>query len=319
MNNEFFVLIGSSVLAAILLPIIINVLYRMNIRDVSNVKHKDGILDNKVFVSLLGGKTGTPKGGGLVWLVLFPLISYILFGNNPINLTLIAITIVYGLIGIIDDSKIIAPGRYNFTTDHLIRRAKFLVELGIGLVFSHLLITHLNLSNSIFNYVFITFLFTSYTNAFNINDGLDGLLSGQSIWVFTGLLILTIIQNQPTVAMYSAVMIGILMVFLYFNINPARVFMGDVGSMSLGVIALTLAIISNNLLPFIIMTIPSIVSAGSSLIQIMSMKFFKKKFFKIAPFHHHLQAMGWSETKVVERYWLAQTFFVFLALAVSTL
>ncbi|MBI2356453.1 hypothetical protein HYV12_00125 [Candidatus Dojkabacteria bacterium] len=302
-----------------MMPFIINFLYRMNLKDVSNVKHKDGILDNSVFVKLYSGKTGTPKGGGILWIILFPLISLFLFGTNSINLILIAITLIYGLIGLIDDSKIITKKNYTFKVDHMIRRIKFIVEIGIGLLFSHLLIYKLNLSNSLFNYAFLTLLFTSYTNAFNTNDGLDGLLTGQTIWIFTGMLILTILQDQPTVAIYYGIMIGILIVFLYFNINPARVFMGDAGSMSLGVIALALAIISNNLLPFIIMTVPTIITIASSLIQILSMKYLKRKIFRIAPIHHHFQALGWSETKVTERYWLAQIFFVFLALAINTL
>ncbi|KKR06160.1 MAG: Phospho-N-acetylmuramoyl-pentapeptide-transferase [candidate division WS6 bacterium GW2011_GWF2_39_15] len=315
MKNEFIVLIGSSVIAALILPFLINILYRLNIRDRGNIRKKDGKLDNKVFVEILGGKAGTPKGGGIIWLILFPVISFFLFGTVPLNLILIAITLVYGLIGLLDDSKKIS----GFKLDHLVRKVKFVVEVGIGVLFSHLLITNLNLSNSLFNYAFITFLFTSYTNAFNINDGLDGLLTGQTIWMFTGMLILTMLQHQNTVAMYYAIMIGILIVFLYFNINPARIFMGDVGSMSLGVIALALAVASNNLLPFIIMTVPSILTIISSLIQMLSIKFLGKKVFKIAPLHHHFQALGWNETKVTERYWLAQIFFVFLALAVSTL
>jgi len=314
-KNEFIVLIGSSVIAALILPFLINILYRLNIRDRGNIRKKDGKLDNKVFVEILGGKAGTPKGGGIIWLILFPVISFFLFGTVPLNLILIAITLVYGLIGLLDDSKKIS----GFKLDHLVRKVKFVVEVGIGVLFSHLLITNLNLSNSLFNYAFITFLFTSYTNAFNINDGLDGLLTGQTIWMFTGMLILTMLQHQNTVAMYYAIMIGILIVFLYFNINPARIFMGDVGSMSLGVIALALAVASNNLLPFIIMTVPSILTIISSLIQMLSIKFLGKKVFKIAPLHHHFQALGWNETKVTERYWLAQIFFVFLALAVSTL
>lgn len=319
MQNPFLILIISAFVSAVVLPLIINFLYRLNLKDVSNVKMKDGILDNSVYVKLQGGKTGTPKGGGALWVILFPIISTVIFGFTPLNMVLSALAVVYGIIGIVDDSKVIKQGSSSFKKDHMLRRIKFILETAIGVVFSHLLITTLGLSQSLFNYAFITFLFTSYTNAFNINDGLDGLLTGQAVWIFTGMLILTILQNQTTAGIYYAILIGILIVFLYFNINPARVFMGDIGSMSLGVLALALAIVSNNLLAFIIMTVPSIVTIASSLIQILSIKYLNRKIFKIAPLHHHLQAMGWSETKVVERYWLAQIFFVFLAIAVSTL
>ncbi len=319
MKETFLLLIGSTVISAIILPLIINFLYRMNIRDVSNIKSKDGILDNKVYVQLQGGKTGTPKGGGILWVILFPIISIFALGLTPLNLLIVSIAIVYGIIGMLDDSKKVSKSNDHFKRDHMLRRVKFITEVLIGLLFSHLLITTLDLTNSLINYAFLAFLFTSYTNAFNINDGLDGLLTGQTIWIFTGMLILAIMQNQTNLSMYFAIMIGILIVFLYFNINPARVFMGDVGSMSLGVISLTLAIVTNNILPFIIMTIPSIITIASSLIQMLSIKYLQKKIFKIAPLHHHFQAMGWSETKVTERYWLAQIFFVFLAIAVSTL
>src|SRR5690606_6122693 len=121
-----------------------------------------------------------------------------IFGFTPLNMVLSALAVVYGIIGIVDDSKVITQGSSSFKKDHMLRRIKFILETAIGVVFSHLLITTLGLSQSLFNYTFITFLFTSYTNAFNINDGLDGLLTGQAVWIFTGMLILTILQNQTT-------------------------------------------------------------------------------------------------------------------------
>ena len=315
--NPFTVLILSSVIAAFLMPIIIGLLYKLNVK-MHVLTHKDDNMDNKVFLQLHGAKNGTPKAGGLIWIILFPIISFFVFGNTPLNWILIIFTLLVGIFGLIDDIM----GKYikSFAVDKMIRNSKFLVELTIGSLLSYLLIKNFNLPfPMILTFPAIVFLFVSYTNAFNINDGLDGLLTGQVIWIFTGLLILTIMQGNSTVSMYCAIMLGILIVFLYFNINPARVFMGDSGSTSLGVIALILAIASNNFLPFVIMTIPSIITVASSAIQIISIKYFKRKVFKIAPLHHHFEAMGWSETKVTERYWLAQTFFVFLAIAISTL
>jgi phospho-N-acetylmuramoyl-pentapeptide-transferase len=164
--------------------------------------------------------------------------------------------------------------------------------------------------------LFLSIVFISFINAFNINDGLDGLMTGQAIWIFTGMLILTLISNQTDFSLYYGILVGSLIAFLYFNIHPARVFMGDVGSTTLGVLGFVLAVASDNLWPFIVMSIPSILITASSLIQIFSLKFFKRKVFRIAPLHHHFQAIGWEETKVTQRFWLFQMFCVFLALAI---
>jgi phospho-N-acetylmuramoyl-pentapeptide-transferase len=309
--NPFQVLVVSTVLSAALLPILIGILYKLNFKDFL-AKKENKEKDNKVFVQLQGHKVGTPKSGGLVWVIVFPIISFYLFGDTLLNRILIIPMLLVGFIGLIDDSQKIL----NFRWDSILRVGKMILFLLIAAGTSINLMQFIGVFYSLITLGFLTIVFISYINAFNINDGLDGLMTGQAIWIFTGMLILTLLQDQNTYPIYYSILVGSLIAFLYFNVHPARVFMGDVGSTSLGALGFTLAVASGNLWAFVVMSIPSIVIAASSLIQIFSLKFLNRKIFRIAPLHHHFQAIGWEETKVTQRFWIFQMFCVFLSLAI---
>lgn len=311
MINPFIITIASIILSASLLPFLINFLYKLNFKDfVAKKKNKEK--DNKVFVQLQGHKVGTPKSGGLIWVIIFPILTFYLFGDTMLNMLLTMTIFVVGLIGLIDDSQKIL----NFRWDSSLRIIKSILFLLISLIVTAVLIYLTPITLNWLTLLFLALVFISYINAFNINDGLDGLMTGQAVWIFTGMLILTLIQGQRSFTYYYSILVGSLIAFLYFNIHPARVFMGDVGSTTLGAIGFILAVASGNLWAFIVMSLPSILITASSLIQILSLKFLKRKIFLIAPIHHHFQAIGWEETKVTERFWIFQMFCVFLSLAI---
>lgn len=163
------------------------------------------------------------------------------------------------------------------------------------------------------------FVVTATANAVNISDGLDGLAGGLLALSFAAFGVIALLQNQLILAGFCFTVIGSLFSYLWFNIYPARFFMGDVGSFAYGVTLGVVAILTNSLLLLPIIGILFVVEAGSSLIQIVSKKFFKRKVFISAPIHHHLEANGWPEAKVTMRFWLigcfAATFGVMLALA----
>ena len=148
------------------------------------------------------------------------------------------------------------------------------------------------------------FVVTSTANAVNISDGLDGLAGGLLMIAFGAFGLIAFLQGQLLLAAFCFTVIGALLSYLWFNIFPARFFMGDVGSFAWGVTLGVVAMLTNTLLLLPVIGLIFVVEAGSSLIQIVSKKFFKRKVFISAPIHHHLEAIGWPETKVTMRFWV---------------
>ena len=141
-------------------------------------------------------------------------------------------------------------------------------------------------------------------NAVNISDGLDGLAGGLAAIAFGGFGIIALLQGTPLIAGFCFTVVGALLSYLWFNIYPARFFMGDVGSFALGTSLGVVAMLTNTLFLLPVIGIVFVIEAGSSLIQIFSKKVFKKKVFISAPIHHHLEATGWPETKITMRFWV---------------
>jgi phospho-N-acetylmuramoyl-pentapeptide-transferase len=150
-------------------------------------------------------------------------------------------------------------------------------------------------------------------------DGLDGLMVGSFMIILTGLLFILILQGSTTFIPYIAILFGILIVDLYFNIHPARFWNGGPGAMPLGFATFYIALQTDNLIPYFLMTSVIWLDMSSSAIQILSFKIRKKRVFKIAPYHHHLQAIGWEHTKVVMRIWLIVAVTTILGVYASTI
>ena len=141
-------------------------------------------------------------------------------------------------------------------------------------------------------------------NAVNISDGLDGLAGGLLAISFSTFGVIALLQGNSMMAGFCFTVVGALLSYLWFNIHPARFFMGDVGSFAFGVALGVVAMLTDTLLLLPVIGLVFVMEAGSSLIQILSKKFFKKKIFISAPVHHHLEAIGWPETKVTMRFWV---------------
>ena len=150
-----------------------------------------------------------------------------------------------------------------------------------------------------------TVLFTvSMINVVNLIDGLDGLAGGLLAISFSAFGVIALLQGNSLLAGFCFTVVGALLSYLWFNIYPARFFMGDVGSFAFGVSLGVVAMLTDSLLLLPVIGLLFVVEAGSSLIQIASKKFFGKKIFLSAPIHHHLEAIGWPETKVTMRFWV---------------
>lgn len=153
-------------------------------------------------------------------------------------------------------------------------------------------------------------------NAVNISDGLDGLAGGLLTISFGTFGIIALIQGQIYLAGFCFTVVGALMSYLWFNIYPARFFMGDVGSFAFGTALGVVAMLTNAIFLLPIIGILFVIEAGSSLLQIISKKLFHKKIFQSAPLHHHLEATGWPETKVTMRFWVIACVAAFVGLLV---
>lgn len=148
------------------------------------------------------------------------------------------------------------------------------------------------------------FVVVAAGNAVNISDGLDGLAGGLAAIAFGSFGIIALLQGSPMIAGFCFTVMGALLSYLWFNIYPARFFMGDVGSFALGTSLGVVAMLTDTLFLLPVIGIVFVAEAGSSLIQIFSKKVFKRKVFISAPIHHHLEATGWPETKITMRFWV---------------
>ena len=162
------------------------------------------------------------------------------------------------------------------------------------------------------------FIFIIVASAFSANetDGLDGLLGGVSLFAFFALTVVAFTLGRYDLAAFGGVTIGALLAFLWFNIYPAKFFMGDTGSMSLGITIGVIAMLTNTVLLLPFFAIILVAESLSVIIQLTSRNFFKKKVFLSTPVHHHFEALGWPESQVTMRFWIASAVFVALGLVI---
>jgi len=163
------------------------------------------------------------------------------------------------------------------------------------------------------------FVFILVATAFSVNeaDGLDGLAGGIVLAAFASYGTIAFVQENYNMAAFCGVISGALLSFLWFNINPARFFMGDTGAMSLGIVLGIVAMLTGYPLLLPIIGFLLLLESSSVIIQILSKKFRHKKVFLSAPIHHHFEAQGWPETKIVMRFWVIAGVFAVLGLIIA--
>ena len=266
-------------------------------------------------------KNGTPTLGGFIFIIPTILALIFLYFRNSIDIThnlviLIIVFLSYAALGFVDDFLKI---KYK-NNKGLKISTKFFFQLLIAIVFfyifirsggeANLKITSLGLDIPLgWGYgLFILFLLVGTSNAVNITDGLDGLAGGLSAIAFLAFGLLswntTWMQGNQEMAIFCFVLVGSLLGFLLFNSHPAKVFMGDMGSLALGGALATIAILTRHELSLPLIGGVFVVETLSSMIQIISIRKFHKKVFKMAPLHHHFEQLGWSEQDIVKVFWV---------------
>ncbi len=276
-------------------------------------------------------KAGVPVGGGLLVIgivsILFALLMPLVkkFGvditsnykdiQSEVNILFFTF-LSFGVLGLYDDIKKF----FKFQTSGffgLRMKHKLLFQIILATIIAWML--YYNLGISILHIPFIgtfhlgilyvpfaTFTIVAFANAVNITDGLDGLASGALMISLFGLWFLSSKILDVPLAIFLALLIGSLISFLYFNVFPARIFMGDVGSLAFGATLAVIGLLLGKTIALIVIGFIFVFEITTSLIQLVSKKFFKKKIFPAAPFHLSLQRYGWEEPKIVQRAWLVQ-------------
>ena len=322
-------LLFSFLLTSILVVPFINLLYKLKFQ---RQKQKTTDFQNKrttIFDKFHNQKSGTPVGGGLLviasvsllFLIILPLLkltNIYISSNYSISheITIIFFTFIsFGVLGLYDDIfKFFGFKKTGFFGLRMIH--KFILQIIISLIISLMIYFQLKI-----DFIYLPFfgaiklgiffipvsiiIIAGFANFFNITDGLDGLSCGLLMIALFSFWILASTSLDTVISTFLGLWIGSLIAFLYFNVYPARIWLGDVGSLSFGATIAVIALLLGKIVPLIIVGMPFIIEGLSSAIQLFSKKYFHKKIFPAAPLHLTLQNYGWEEPKIVFRAWLA--------------
>ena len=285
-----------------------------------------------VYVENHQKKSGTPTMGGLIFIIPTIVTILILLFTKKIEfsvnlLIVLFVFISYSMIGFLDDYISIKKKR----NEGLTQTQKLLFQFVVALVFyllyslytdskSVLEITALGIKWNLgwFYGVFILFLLVGSSNAVNLTDGLDGLAGGLSAISFLAFGLISWgsywIQGYQDMGIFCFVLVGSLIGFLVYNTNPAKVFMGDTGSLTLGATLATIAILTSHELSLAVIGGVFVIETLTVIIQVISVKFFHKRVFLMAPIHHQFERLGWRESDIVKLFWIVGLILALLAL-----
>ena len=259
--------------------------------------------------------------GGVIFIFPVILSLILLYFRNSIGVSynliiLVFVFLAYGVLGFADDYlKIKCKNNSGISIV-----TKFLIQMVIALVFFYLYLKSGGNSTLTLSFarisinlgwtfgLFILFLLVGTSNAVNITDGLDGLCGGLSAIAFLAYGIIAWncgwLEGYQEISIFCFLLVGALLGFLIFNSHPARVFMGDLGSLSLGGALATIAILTKHEFSLAIIGGVFVIETLSSLIQIIAIRKFDKKIFKKAPLHHHFEELGWAEQDIIKLFWV---------------
>jgi phospho-N-acetylmuramoyl-pentapeptide-transferase len=278
-------------------------------------------------------KMGTPTMGGVMFILPIVLLTGLLNAASLIGLNVLGRSVLvpllvmlsYALLGAIDDWEGIRGPRRGLG---MRARTKFLFQvlLAIGVAFALKYILDVpelywppvegSIELGPLYLPIAVFIIVGLSNAVNFTDGLDGLAGLISATAFAAYGAIALMQGQVFLARFCFTVVGALFGFLWFNVHPAQLIMGDAGSLPLGATLAVVALMTGQWLLLPLIAIIPVSEAVSVVIQILYFRITKgKRFFKMAPLHHHFELLGWSETQVVQRFWLVGLLFALLGIA----
>ena len=274
-------------------------------------------------------KTGTPTMGGLVFVIVPVLVLLIVMPSAFLDVKIQIVILSYlgySLIGFVDDFLIVVKKN----NDGLSASMKFLMQTVLAIIIfmmyrgvasTSVLIPLLNieLDLGIFYFFLIMIMFTAESNAVNLTDGLDGLSSGCMIIALAPFILFAIVQNEIGLAVFLMAVLGSLLGFLKNNFFPAKIFMGDTGSLALGGLLAACAMVLKKEILLVIIGGIFVMETVSVVLQVTSFKLTRKRIFRMAPLHHHFELGGMNEKNVVFMFWTIELVFAILGYILGVL
>lgn len=312
LTKMFWLTALSFVIALIWTPLFTDFLYKNKL----GKRIRQTGLDEKktpIFYKYHKNKENTPTMGGLLIWVTTAIITVLFnLSRSGTWLPLFAL-VASGIIGAIDDLlniRGIGPNRGGLAFKYKFFLYLFIAIVGAWWFFSKLGwdVFHLpgfgDIGLGLWYIPIFVFVIVGVAFSVNETDGLDGLAGGTLAIAYSAYGIISLAEGKTALAAFCGTIIGALLAFLWFNIYPARFFMGDTGAMALGTTLGVIAFLTNSVAVLPIIGFVFVIEALSVIIQIFSKKFFHKKVFLSAPIHHHLEALGWPESKITMRFWV---------------
>jgi phospho-N-acetylmuramoyl-pentapeptide-transferase len=332
MERLLGLILASFSITAILIVPFIDFLYRVKLRRAKQATRDMFNKRTPLFDKFNSWKVGTPFGGGILIIVVVSIVTFWSYGVFNIDVApweifvLFFAFIGYGILGFYDDFKKLIGNQSGWFG--LRFRHKLLIQWVLALIIAFVFYAQLHYDFVFihgFGQLFLGVLFipfaalviVSFVNAFNITDGLDGLATGLLLICLVAFLVINSAALDESLGIFLAVLIGSITAFLYFNIYKARLWLGDVGSLSLGAALAVTGLLTGRALALIIIGGVFVAEVTFSLIQIMSKKFLGRKILSAAPMHLFLQEKGWEEPKIVMRLWLAGFILAVLGVFIS--
>ena len=323
LNSNYIWIFGMCLLTLIIMllimPGLIDYLHKIKF---GQTEREEGLASHKK-------KNGTM--GGLAFIIVPTLVYVVCSFFTPFKLDLNTIVILlafvgYGVVGFIDDYIIVVQKN----NEGLKPAHKFLLQSILAVVFFFLYRTNsttdiwipifdVTIDLSWFYFILVFLMFTAETNAVNLTDGLDGLCAGQMVIALVPFAIFAFIQGLNNVACLICLVIFALLGYLKFNKQPAKIFMGDTGSLALGGFIAAVAMVLKQEVLLIIIGFVFVAEVCSVIIQVTYYKKTHKRIFKMAPLHHHFEMCGWSEEKVVNRFRLVGVILAVLGLVLGVM
>lgn len=262
-------------------------------------------------------KEGTPTMGGLIFLVPTLLTTIFLLVTDKIsytsNLGIVLIVLIgYAIIGFLDDYLSIKRKNNEGLTEF----QKLFGQIVIALIFFYMYLkdggqTALVVSTLGINIemgwvygLFILFILVGASNAVNLTDGLDGLAGGLSAIAFIAFSLISMVVGFEDLGIFTFILVGSLLGFLVYNTYPAKVFMGDTGSLALGGVMAAIAILTHREITLAVVAGIFIIETLSVILQVLWLHIFKRKLFLMTPLHHHFEKLGWEEKDIVKLFWV---------------
>jgi len=332
MEQLLGLVLSSFFVTAILLVPFIDFLYKVKLRRQNQVTKDMFNKKTPIFDKFNSWKVGTPTGGGLLILLVVTVWTFWAYGIFNLTLKPWEIFVIFfafigfGLLGFYDDLKKMIHVKGGFFG--LRFRHKFIIQWILALIIASIFYFQLSYSFifvhgfgiwniGILFIPFAAFVIVSFVNAVNITDGLDGLATGLLLICLIAFLVINSTGIDEALGIFLSVLIGSIGAFLYFNIYKARLWLGDVGSLSLGAVLAVIGLLTGKVFALIIIGGFFVIEVASSMIQLLGKKYLGKKLLTVAPFHLYLQNKGWEEPKIVMRAWLIGFFLAFLGIFIA--